>query len=357
MTMKTTRISQIIFILAILLFPLSIGAQSGLQNAEYFVDSDPGEGLGTAMTAQDGNFQELLEGAYQSISSQSEGEHLIGIRFQDSLGVWGPVFRSIVSVQSPITARDYHLTQAEYFWDSDPGEGSASALVVFDGDWNEALENANALNQIPPSPGNHSINLRFLGLDGNWSNVFTTVISVEEPIDARDFKLTQAEYFWDTDPGQGSGTPLLISDGDFNEALESVYESDISPPSLGIHSLNIRFLGLDGIWSNVFTTLVSSEEPITARNFKLTMAEFFWDTDPGEGSGTPLLVADGGFNEAMETVAANSILSPGIGLHSLNIRFVGLDGNWSNVFTTVVTLEDIISARDFRLNQMEVLRC
>ena len=37
--------------------------------------------------------------------------------------------------------------------------------------------------------------------------------------------ITEAEYFWDTDPGVGNGTTLLALDGNFDQAIEDLFLS------------------------------------------------------------------------------------------------------------------------------------
>ena len=63
----------------------------------------------------------------------------------------------------------------------------------------------------------------------------------------------QGEYFWDNDPGAGSGETLIALDGNFNEAIESVFADDISMPSEGTHVFNIRLMDEDGIWGSTFS--------------------------------------------------------------------------------------------------------
>jgi PKD repeat protein len=327
----------------------------GLTMAEYFWDADPGQGNANPLLVADGNFGEAVEKVLESsISTPASGLHNLGIRVQGLDGQWSNVVSSVISIEDAITARDLKLTQAEYFWDTDPGEGAATPLLAVDGNFNSLVEQVEALAIAAPAVGPHVLGLRYLGLDGQWSNTVHSVVVAEEAITARDFMLLQAEYFWDADPGLGAGTPLLISDGNFDEAVENAFESGINAPAEGLHSINVRYRGLDGDWSNVFTSLVSVEGPITARDFRLTQAEYFWNADPGEGLGTPLLAADGAFDKAFESVVANGLASPGLGIHTLGLRFVGLDGAWTNVFSSVIDINEPITARDFHLELAEV---
>ena len=39
-----------------------------------------------------------------------------------------------------LSAQNREIINAEYFWDNDPGEGSATALLAFDGNFDQAIE-------------------------------------------------------------------------------------------------------------------------------------------------------------------------------------------------------------------------
>jgi hypothetical protein len=156
--------------------------------------------------------------------------------------------------------------------------------------------------------------------------------------------LTTAEYFWDTDPGLGNGTPLLAFDGNFDQALETAFSNTppASLPSNGSHRFSVRVLGQDGAWSPVFAQVVNvaATPLVTGHLINLTAAEYFWDTDPGPGNGTPLLAFDGNFDQALETAFSNTppAILPNNGLHRFAIRVLGQDGAWSPVFAQVVNV-------------------
>ena len=54
----------------------------------------------------------------------------------------------------------------------------------------------------------------------------------------RDLKITEAEFYWDIDPGQGGGTSMLVLDGQFDEAIEAVYKQSNSL-GFGLDSMGI----------------------------------------------------------------------------------------------------------------------
>ena len=150
----------------------------------------------------------------------------------------------------------------------------------------EALENVFS-NSIVPGTGYHTFNIRVLDNDGNWSNVFKSVVFIDsaQQITVPDFSLSSGEYFWNTDPGQGNGTSLIAVDGNWDESLESVFKTITSLPGPGYNVFNIRVQDNDGNWSNVFKSVVyiDSLQQITVPDFSLSSGEYFWDTDLGQG--------------------------------------------------------------------------
>jgi len=232
------------------------------------------------------------------------------------------------------------ITVAEYFWDTDPGQGNGTVLLAEDGALDEAVEKLFTNSASFPSQGIHTFNIRVKGLENTWSNTFSYTVNVYNtaPV-TRDIKVIQAEYFWDTDPGVGSATPLLAFDGNFDQAIEQVFDNSSTLPAAGLHTFNIRVRGLDNGWSNVFSHTVNIyNDAVVARDVKVVQAEYFWDTDPGQGNGSTILALDGNLDEAVEELFSGSVPSPSAGVHSFNLRVKGLDNAWSSTFSFVVNV-------------------
>lgn len=156
--------------------------------------------------------------------------------------------------------------------------------------------------------------------------------------------ITQAEYFWDNDPGLGNATAITAADGNFNSAFEKIATSSINVPSVGLHKFNIRFKDNQNLWGSTFTSIVSVETLTTVQPVSIALAEYFWDTDPGYGNGTPIVAADGNFNNAYEKLLSNGIAVPNqVGLHVLNIRLKDNLGLWGSIFKSVVNVENVLS--------------
>ena len=140
------------------------------------------------------------------------------------------------------------------FWGtSDPGEGSGTNMLVFDGQFDEAIETVTASNLIPDT-GFNLLNVRVADLENNWGPIFKKTIFKNDSSLIQDLNLITAGVFWDTvDPGIGNATVLLAFDGDFNEAFEVVFkDSATAPPNDSLNLLNVRVKDNSGNWSPLY---------------------------------------------------------------------------------------------------------
>jgi hypothetical protein len=258
-----------------------------------------------------------------------------------------------------------YIIQGEYYWDIDPGEGNGTSLSASDGNFDEALEElfAAGIDVTALTVGAHSFNVRVKGNDGSWSNSFKQTVFIDNPITllTRTTKVTQSEYYWNNDPGVGNGTPLLASDGNFDEALEELFATgiDVSALSVGAHNFSIRVKGNEGVWSNSFKQTIFIDNPVIllTRVIKITQGEYYWDADPGVGSGTSLIALDGNFDKALEElfVTGIDVTSLTVGAHNFSVRVKGIDGLWSNSFKHTIFIDNpvVLLTRTTKVTQGE----
>lgn len=335
---------------------LTLGQE--IVQAEYFWDTDPGAGNGTSFPATDGSLDEAIEDLFSNaVSIPSPGLHTFNVRVRGLDNTWSNTFSYVVNVTSPVlSSRDARIIQAEFFWDIDPGQGNGTPILALDGSLDEAIEALFSSGIASPAAGLHTFNLRVRGEDNSWSNIFSYAVNVKMlTLNSRDARITQAEYFWDTDPGQGNATPILAADGALDEVIEDLFDGTLASPPLGLHTFNIRVLGEDNTWSNVFIHTVNVKtNTIITRDVQVVEAEYFWDTDPGQGNGTTILALDGNLDEALEDLFTNAVSIPTNGLHTFNIRVRGIDNAWSNVFSYVVNVgTPTLVTRDMKVIQAE----
>lgn len=338
--------ASIVCLITLLWCALPMQAQHRqITQAEYFWDTDPGNGNGTAMLATDGNFNAALESVFQNVTSlPAPGFHVIGIRVRAANNSWGPVFKQVVEIQSITTTtatRPIAITAGELFWDADPGLGNGTALLAFNGNFDEALEKAIG-SAVAPGAGRHLLSIRLRDANNNWGPVFSSTVEVSPASTTLQgaLQIVAAECFWDNDPGQGNGSTLLAINGNFDEALETAIGS-ISPPSLGFHKISIRIKDTDNHWGPVFSAVVqvTNVSTTTIASVKLTAAELFWDTDPGQGNGTAMLAFNGNFDEAMEKVLKTTAVPSTVGFHKLFVRVRDNQNVWGPTFSAVVEVQ------------------
>jgi hypothetical protein len=226
----------------------------------------------------------------------------------------------LLQISSMVMAQN--LTQAEYFFNSDPGVGNGIPIVV------EAGDNVDFTVSIPVSgleSGFHSLFIRIMNENGKWSLYEGRSFYVQPEIDNQPTpQLTQAEYFFDTDPGIGLGMPITITQG-----IEVNFTADIPVSGLesGFHTLFIRILNENGKWSlyegrNFYVQPVADFEPTP----QLTQAEYFFDTDPGVGEGIAIDITQEVNVNFVENISVDG-LAPGF--HTLFVRFINEKGIWS----------------------------
>ena len=142
---------------------------------EYFIDSDPGIGNGTAVNFSAAD--SVTSNFMVDITSVPAGYHKIGIRTLNTSGIWSQTeFRSLY-INPSHDLSNQQITAAEfYFGDTDPGLGNAVAIPVSNPADSVTILHDSILNNLPL--GNYKINLRFKDARGVWSHQETRLFAV-----------------------------------------------------------------------------------------------------------------------------------------------------------------------------------
>jgi hypothetical protein len=211
------------------------------------------------------------------------------------------------------------ISKAEYFFDADPGIGSATSLIVPSD--SDPLTFTSAISTAGLDPGYHILFVRTKSSDGFWSLYEYQEFIIEVPIE-------KAEYFFDADPGIGNGYPLPIAGG------QLVLTAAIPTAALrdGEHVLFVRTRQGDR-WS------LSAPVPFYIQT-RIVAAEYFIDADPGFGNGTPIDIAVPSHQVTFTTSVGVGPLP--YGDHYLFVRTKDILGQWSfydaQLFTVDVPL-------------------
>ncbi|MEM6642270.1 MAG: cadherin domain-containing protein [Bacteroidota bacterium] len=207
--------------------------------AEYFFDTDPGLGNGTALSITTEN---TVSSTFTvDASALSTGYHTLTLRVQDDLGQWSVNYTGrFYIINLPVTSDQ--IIAAEYFFDDDPGLDEGTALTLTAG--NE-LSQTYTVPTEGLSDGFHILTFRTQNELGIWSTNHSGRFFVFSP--KLPAKLLSLEYFFDEDPGIGQGQQLQL------ESLASLDSSFVvSVPdtlSEGTHSLFVRAKDANGIYS------------------------------------------------------------------------------------------------------------
>ena len=281
---------------------------------EYFIDTDPGMGQAQRFSVSpdaDGNVS-----FSPSTHELQPGQHMLGwrtFRLSEGKRLYGPTLTHNFIV--PRQSDTFKVTYVEYFFDSDPGIGQGMPIVVASPGSEVNISDVE-ISTAGLAPGIHQIGLRAFG-DSGWG--YTVIQEIYVPVKEADLSMLSAEYFVDTDPGFGEGTPISITSS--HEVTFDGLGLSLNGLSQGRHLLGVRYRGTNG-WS---TTFLSDFYNIEGDGGSIATAEYFWDTDPGFGQGTPIALTPG------EEVTLEDLGIPSYEIHGdavLYIRYRGPQG-WS----------------------------
>ncbi|QEC44870.1 T9SS type A sorting domain-containing protein [Pseudobacter ginsenosidimutans] len=315
-------------------YPTAPATPGNIVAAEYFIDTDPGVGNGTAIPVTPGT--DISNISFNAnTGSLSEGAHTMYVRTLNTDGRWAITHvRQFVADYNPgystAPATPGNIVAAEYFIDTDPGIGNATTIPLTPGaDISNISFNANTSGL---SGGMHTIYLRTLSTEGRWSitnmRQFVADYNPAYPTaPAAPQNIVAAEYFIDTDPGIGNATAIPVTPGtDLNNIS---FNANTSSLATGAHNIYVRTLNSEGRWAVTnLRQFVSDDDWIypapPAAPGNITRVEYFIDTDPGFGNGTPITITPGvDLNNISIDIPAASISE---GQHILYIR--SLD-DWS----------------------------
>ena len=371
-----------------------------ITGAEYFVDTDPGEGSGTAFQPKDGAFDSEVEAILPkdlNVTGLSVGPHLVGVRYKDNNNTWGDVLYQTIHVYDANPSGSGSggsdgggsggssvgfatISAAEYFVDTDPGEGSGTAFQPQDGAFDSEVESIlpKDLNVTGLSVGPHLVGVRYKDNNNTWGDVLYQTIHVYDANPSGSGSggsggggsggssvgfatITAAEYFVDTDPGEGSGTAFQPKDGAFDSEVESIVPKDLNVTglSVGPHLVGVRYKDNNNTWGDVLyqTIHVYDANPSGSGSggsggggsggssvgfATITAAEYFVDTDPGEGSGTAFQPKDGAFDSEVESILPKDLNVTGlsVGPHLVGVRYKDNSNIWGDVLYQTIHVYD-----------------
>lgn len=148
---------------------------------------------------------------------------------------------------------------------------------------------------------------------------------------AQDLNVTQLEYFFNTDPGFGQGTPIQMTAGSSVSVIPALNTSGLSA---GFQNLYVRAKIQGGFWGPYETKVVYVGTNNEVDDVvEIVALEYYFDQDPGFGAGTTIDITSG------TSVSLTEILNTDLltnGFHNLYLRGKTIQGYWGPYETKVV---------------------
>ena len=236
----------------------------------------------------------------------------------------------VMLLASPLMGQT--ITQLEYFFDSDPGFGNGTSISVTEVDGEVNYEGSIMASSL--SRGLHTLFIRAKNSDDEWGLTIKKLILVDQG-EAREIEAL--EYFFDEDPGHGSGTAIPIT-----ASAEIDKEAMLSTEglSVGLHTVFIRAKFTDGNWGMPIKKLIliDQSDPVLVSN--IISAEYFFNTDPGFAAATPISVNAAADIETTFTIPSTNLP---IGDQILFVRVMNADSVWGMYSSEVFSLSEVAS--------------
>ncbi|SNT19049.1 Por secretion system C-terminal sorting domain-containing protein [Ekhidna lutea] len=316
-----------------ILFLLSFSwgfAQADIVAAEYFIDEDPGLGMGTPfpVSITQGQSIDLNFTIATSSMGLTNGVHVLGIRIQDENGDWSLHERRLFYIQPNSSVSNpppADINTVEYFIDEDPGVGNGITLSGS----GPTIDVNDIVDIAALSDGFHIIGVRARNTDFLWGFAEVRAFYIQDldaltPADPAE--ISAVEYFIDEDPGQGNGTDIPVTQSlsiDITEALS------IAAIENGFHTVSVRAKNTDEQWGMAETRVFFIQEINNTTNeiSPIAAMEYFIDEDPGTGNGIPIDITSGTLID-ITSIQLELVDSYPIGTHTMTIRAQDANGRW-----------------------------
>ncbi len=281
------RALLILLTLAVLCLRGTLTAQPNITAVEYFFDTDPGAGNGTAVTISAG--PQVTTTFTPNTAGLSFGFHTLNVRARDADGKWGhtSIYRFHHNGLSTQPVSTPQILAGEFFLNTDPGHGAASPITVTPAVTLTGTLNLD-LSGLSPTPGLYTVGIRFRDANGNWTGTRFGIIRVEGltvPLSTPP-DITRIEYFISPlapDPGLGLAMGVPFATATTVSGLN--FTVDVSSLALGSYILNTRAQDANGRWSMTqLDTFLVEASPLPVTWLALSAqrvaggAEVLWST-------------------------------------------------------------------------------
>jgi Secretion system C-terminal sorting domain len=314
-------------------YPSAPPPPGAVSNIEYFIDSKPEFGSGTALTGFTPAVDVNGFSGSVNVSGLPAGFHRIYFRSKDAGGKWSLTHNAFfdnytVPVYAAAPAPAANVTGIEYFIDNKPEFGSGTPFTGFTPSLNINGYNGTA-NVSGLTQGFHRFYIRSKDATGKWSITHNSffdnyTVPLYNTAPASPPNIVALEYFIDNnDLGFGNCTPIPVTPNTNIAGLNA--NINVTGLVQGVHRVFIRSKDANDKWS---LTNFSVFDNSTVKNYPgapstapaVSNMEYFIDTDPGFGAATPISVPGNTGDVNSYSVNLNLSGSLSIGTHYLCIR-------------------------------------
>jgi len=293
-----------------------------LKKAEYFFDTDPGIGKGVQFALP--NARNIDSTLNFNVSALPNGLHSVYVRAQDTSGKWSVGYNaSFIKSAGGAVASINYVTRVEYFFDADPGFGKGTE--IYTNSTKATIDSTFPFSVSSLANGLHTLYVRALDINQNWSLAYSASFIKSAGGAASSINyVTRVEYFFDADPGIGKGTDIYTNST--KATVDSTYPFSVSSLTTGLHTLYVRALDINQNWSLAYSSSFVKEIGYDTSFQAISNVEYFLDSDPGVGKGTPLpVVAAPNIDDTFSIQAPYN----GDSTRTLYMRAADRKGNWS----------------------------
>lgn len=320
------RLLYLVFVLASYL----MYAQGNISEIEYYFDTDPGIGNGTSIDI-DPDVELLNQNFSIPTTGLSAGNHKLFVRAVKDDGSTSYYYSQNFSIRAAnATFNSSDIDGFEYYFDTDPGIGNGTQLMVTD---SELINESFSIPTGSLSTGSHRLFIRAKNTDGMYREYDNVAFSISNsPALFNTSDIVTAEYYFDTDPGTGNATNISIPSGEtLNENLAML--TNAMPQ--GNYRAFLRVKNANDDWS-MYERVTFSVVPLAGVNMAdINSIEYYFDTDPGIGLGNNITITD---TETVNQSVAIPTASLSAGTHRLFIRVGNTNGTYSLFAHNVISV-------------------
>jgi gliding motility-associated-like protein len=226
---------------------IAITPSTLITKAEYFIDNDPGIGNGTPVSFTAGSSVTFLLNV--PTNTLSPGFHTVNVRALDNQKRWSLFGQRTFYIVPPVNSIvSSTIVKAEYFFNTDPGVGNATALPITSA---SSQNNTFTIDVSSLSPGFHQLGIRYQDNLGSWSHFSNRTFYIVNSNLLSSSVIRRLEYFIDANPQldaslNGTGVPITSS-----ADIDENFFIDLGPIAPGSHVLYVRAQDDKGFWSTV----------------------------------------------------------------------------------------------------------